>query len=175
MTSTFPSVEQLSHSVPIADEAENALISEIYRNAARVFYFQRLRNHSRRALSSTKHPDSPGLSYASDYDFQIQYFNSILLTNLRLLPLGSAYDSSLLFPIGIAAMEIHVAADRAYVLTRIRHLEGRFQLNHFRKFREKLSAFWDGNESHQDDLTKVVERRQRFVGEEFACDAILLG
>jgi hypothetical protein len=86
----------------------------------------------------------------------------MLLSNLRSLPLGSAYESSLLFPIGIAALEIHDVDDKAYVLSRLQLLESRFQLDHFRKFREKLSACWEGGET-------------RFGQQQFACDAILLG
>jgi hypothetical protein len=142
-------VEQQPPSTPIADEFENRLISEIYRNAARVFYFQRLRKRSMKADEGS-------------YDFQIQHFNSILLANLRSLPLRSAYESALLFPIGIAAMEIHDLGEKAYVLSRLQLLEDRFQLDHFRKFREKLSSFWEGSGT-------------RFAGQQFACDAILLG
>jgi hypothetical protein len=154
---TTLSPEPQQPSAPIADELENKLISEIYRNAARVFYFQRLRSHSKRTDEDALHP----LRIVPNYDFQIQHFNSILLSNLRSLPLGSAYESSLLFPIGIAAIEIQDVGEKAYVLSRLQLLEERFQLNHFRKFREKLSAFWDGS--------------QRFIGQQFACDAILLG
>lgn len=142
-------IETQPPSTVIADEFENILISEIYRNATRVFYFQRLRKHPRK-------------SDEGSCDFQIQHFTSIILANLRLLPLGSAYESSLLFPIGIAAMEIRDPSDRAYVLSRLRLLEDRFQLNHFQKFREKLSSFWEDSGSG-------------FSRQKFACDVILLG
>ena len=151
--------ERQPPSTPIADGSEDRLISEIYRNAARVFYYQRLRKHTKRVDENTT--PTPFLSIGN-YGFQIQHFNSILLANLQSLPLGSAYESSLLFPIGITAMEIHNTAEKTYVLSRLQLLEDRFQLNHFRKFREKLCAFWEGSKS-------------RFVGQHLACDAILLG
>lgn len=152
-------IEQQPPSTPIANESENKTISEIYRNAARVFYFRRER---KRFTKVDEEATSTPLSDLGGYDFQIQHFNSILLANLRSLPLGSAYESSLLFPIGIAAMEIHDLRERAYVLSRLQLLEDRFQLDHFRKFREKLSAFWEGSDT-------------RFAGQQFDCDAILLG
>lgn len=157
-------IEHQPPSTPIADESENVLISEIYRNATRVLYYQRLRNKSKELLdkSTFTMSGSPGFGDDPSYEFQIQHFNSILLANLRSLPLGSAYESSLLFPIGIAAMEIRDIGEKAYVLSRLQLLEDRFQLNHFRKFREKLSTFWEGSEN-------------QIIGQQFACDAILLG
>ena len=159
-----PTIEpRLTSSIIIAEESETVKISEIYRNAARVFYYQRLRNKSRDTMGSTSWKgESPTFGYTRNYDFQIQHFNSILLANLRSLPLGSAYESSLLFPIGIAAMEIRDICEKAYILSRLQLLEDRFQLSHFRKFREKLSAFWEGNEGQN-------------IGQRFTCDAILLG
>jgi hypothetical protein len=157
ITEVISTIENQPSSTPIADESENVLISEIYRNATRVLYYQRLRNKSELLF----HPP-PTCRNVPSYEFEIQHFNSILLANLRSLPLGSAYESSLLFPIGIAAMEIRDVCEKAYVLSRLQLLEERFQLNHFRKFRQKLSSFWEGGED------QVI--RQQFV-----CDAILLG
>lgn len=151
--------ERQPPSTSIADESEDRLISEIYRNAVKIFYFQRLRKHAEKVDENTT--STPFISMAN-YDSQIQHFNSILLTNLRSLPLGSAYESSLLFPIGIAAMEIHNTTEKTYVLTRLQLMEDRFQLYHFCTFREKLSAFWESSKSP-------------FVGQHLACDAILLG
>jgi hypothetical protein len=158
-------IEKRPPSTPFADESENILISEIYRNATRVLYYQRLRNKSTQRLGPNAlivQPGSTNFDPVPNYEFHIQHFNSILLANLRSLPLGSAYESSLLFPIGIAAMEIRDNSEKTNVLSRLQLLEERFRLDHFRKFREKLSAFWEG-------------RATRIIGQQFACDAILLG
>ena len=165
VTEVISTIEQQCPSTFIVDESENILISEIYRNATRILYYQQLRNKANNHMDLAPSPSEAKSANFGDmlaYEFQIQHFNAILLANLRSLPLGSVYESSLLFPIGIAAMEIRDVGEKAYVLSRLQLLEDRFQLNQFRKFREKVSDLWEsGND--------------RMIGQQFACDAILLG
>ena len=113
---TISTFEQPRPSITIGGDYENILIADIYCNAARVLYYQRLR-HQRKILSTVE-PRTHQIGDLPNYETQIRHFNSLLLANLRSLPTGSAYESALLFPIGIVAREVYDVSDRAYVLSR---------------------------------------------------------
>ncbi|KAL5342869.1 fungal-specific transcription factor domain-containing protein [Aspergillus crustosus] len=63
---------------------------------------------------------------------------------VQLLPRDSAYENTLIWPIGIVARELTVRDDleRGYIISRLQALERHFQMKHFSCVRDHLSNFW---------------------------------
>ncbi|KAL2783587.1 fungal-specific transcription factor domain-containing protein [Aspergillus keveii] len=63
---------------------------------------------------------------------------------LRLLPAGSAFETTLLWPIGIVARELTLAYEtqRAYLIYRLEALEHRFHMKHFSCVKDFLLSLW---------------------------------
>ena len=61
---------------------------------------------------------------------------------LNLVPEGSSFENTLLWPIGIIAKELSTRTEQHGILARVRALETRFQMKHFWRAREYLESSW---------------------------------
>lgn len=115
---------------------ERRTISELYRVAAMVYRRQRLRQVPSKAIGTD------GLE-----SFDIACTESLALQAtelLELLPEGSVYETSILWPIGIIAKELTNGsiAPRYSITSRLHSLERRFQMRHFGIVRQHLYKYW---------------------------------
>ncbi|KAL4788940.1 fungal-specific transcription factor domain-containing protein [Aspergillus venezuelensis] len=64
---------------------------------------------------------------------------------VQLIPEGSTYENTLIWPIGIVARELtsHDGAERAYIASRLKALERHFHMKNFSCVREFLVRIWD--------------------------------
>ena len=138
---------------------DRTIITELYRTAASIYRRQTLssRTHSTAPL------DSVDLENVDQSLPQLAAFAHFLMTSLSE---GSTYENALLWPIGIAAKELTIdqPVERSNVLLRLRALENRFQMRHFRKVQDVLLRHW----ANRDGSSGVHEL-------DFEEDAILLG
>lgn len=147
--------------VPNSDSPpdDGAIISELYRTAARIYRQQVLIKVSANGLvHNLLEPrcDPQTLPRLA------AYAQSLMVS----LPLGSSYENALLWPIGIAAKELTVTQvnARSSILLRLQHLETRFQMRHFQKVQDVLRRYWGQRDIGLDPVALVPEQ-----------DAILLG
>ncbi|KAJ0415036.1 fungal-specific transcription factor domain-containing protein [Aspergillus carlsbadensis] len=78
---------------------------------------------------------------------------------LRLLPAGSAFETTLLWPIGIVARELTLADEtqRAYLIYRLEALEHHFHMKHFSCVKDFLLSLWvAGDYGLEDDSSSVI-------------------
>lgn len=68
---------------------------------------------------------------------------------VELLPEGSPYESTLLWPIGIVAKELTLfdESQRAYILARLNALERQFRMKHFNCVVDMLLESWSANDA----------------------------
>ncbi|RFU28666.1 hypothetical protein B7463_g7684, partial [Scytalidium lignicola] len=114
---------------------EQGLISVLYRIAAMTYRRQCLRQQQ------LKHGKTPPITVDELLTGNLSLWATQLV---QLLPYGSPYESTLLWPIGIVAKELKSAneAEREYIVFRLRSLEHRFHMKHFQRVREYLIQYW---------------------------------
>jgi hypothetical protein len=120
-----PSIYQIEQLLPIHELTDEKIVSRLYRIAAMVYKRQ-------------KAPDS----LAASDDCSRMALWAVQL--LRLLPAGSAFETTLLWPIGIVARELTLADEtqRAYLIYRLEALEHRFHMKHFSCVKDFLLSLW---------------------------------
>lgn len=117
-------------------DSDLAILSNLYRTTAKIY---RLRVFTDRGLPTEAFDGSEAVVRLSQL--------ACLATNqLMLLPEGSVYETALLWSIGIAAKELVQSQrpERDSVISRLRSMERRFQMRHFRRAQEFLCAHWRG-------------------------------
>ena len=125
-----------SHDRSIARN-DHMIIAELYRTAADIYRLQVLRHQS----WLYARPISGRTELQHSVKPQLAVYAHLLVTSL---PEGSTYENALLWPIGIAAKELtnHQITERSNILLRLRRLETRFQMRHFKKVRDLLVRHW---------------------------------
>lgn len=109
---------------------ELSIVSNIYKKAANILLLKR----------------SPSASSPMwDQSIKVKNESASLLRYVKALPNKSKYDNALLFPLALAAKEVASEEDKQYMLETLTRLETRFQLVHFRTFRDKLKEFWNSD------------------------------
>lgn len=153
---------------------EDYIISELYVNAARIFYIQRVRGSSCSVSPVVETIYDP---QAVQLDHDISNFTSAFVDQLRLLPENSTYENALLWPIGVAAKEMTDPSDMDYLLWRLNKLEQKFKLKHFRKFTDKITVYWGRvqNSLLMCDGMRPAFHRHRLPEHDIIHEAILLG
>jgi hypothetical protein len=161
-----PGGETFSHNMDrnhtnIESWDEQTIITELYSTAARIYRRQVSRHHEHsNAVSRAEVPVDEIESSETIASWAIQV--------IQLLPEGSAYENTLLWPIGIAARELskdHTTL-REYVISRLRSMEQRFQMRYFKRVQNILTSYW-----RNLDNGVVSETYQSVMGSEI----ILLG
>lgn len=101
---------------------------------------------------------------------QISILASWAARLVQQLPEGSVFENALLWPIGIVARELtyESAVEREYILCRLRSLERRFQMKHFRRVQEILLKHW-----RKIDKEMITNAGDYMPGS--TADAILVG
>ncbi|KAF2097586.1 hypothetical protein NA57DRAFT_77838 [Rhizodiscina lignyota] len=140
-----------------SDWNDQRTVSELYRTAARIFRRQILRKRQHTTVASESGADA----YGGD---EIPYLASWAIQLIQSLPEGSVFDNALLLPIGVAGRELTAihSQEREYIILRLRSLEQRFQMRHFRRVQEVLINHWsrlDGTvlmPSNQDDTSREM-------------------
>lgn len=114
------------HGAGKTDKDEELLIAEIYRAAADIHRQRKL--YDSESLLSTSSTEAVKL--------------------IQMLPRGSRFESTLLWPIGIIARELTTdhLIERAHCLQRLRWLEERFRFKHFRRSQETIVKHWQEND-----------------------------
>lgn len=153
---------------------EDYVISEIYTNAAKILYVQRLRESSSTELPVIKSICDP---QEVEFDHNIGDFTSAFVSQLRQLPENSIYENALLWPIGVVAKEVTDPSDVDYVLWRLNKLEQKFKLKLFRKFTERIASYWgrDGDSIFARSNIGSFLNRHRPPVDNIIHEAIILG
>lgn len=142
-----PSFERLDSFTGVAAGWEDAaLVSELYRVAAAIYRRQCLVRY----LKESGQPmTSDG---ASLEDLETGNLGLWAVQLIQLLPEGSMFENTLLWPIGISAKELCSSrvAERDTVFHRLQSLERRFQMKHFASMREFLTKFWQARDAGLD-------------------------
>lgn len=141
---------------------ERRIISELYRVAARVYRMQ---------VFCRSEPKDETVSASIDArESQISILASWAARLVQQLPEGSVFENALLWPIGIVARELtyESAVEREYILCRLRSLERRFQMKHFRRVQEILLKHW-----RKIDKEMITNAGDYMPGS--TADAILVG
>ncbi|KAI1386435.1 fungal-specific transcription factor domain-containing protein [Hypoxylon trugodes] len=121
-----PGFEDLESFTCVGTWNESTLTCELYRVAATVY----------RKQCQLDSPDSA-----------MGNLPAWAIAILRRIPLGSQYDTALLWPIAIVAREFTQWHDREYVLLRLRMLEERFKMKNYCVVREHLLQIWKYRDS----------------------------
>jgi hypothetical protein len=116
---------------------EATIITELYMTAARIYKRQivDVHQHSNAESSTEMHTKETE---------QIESLASWAIQLVQRLPDGSSFETTLLWPIGIAAKELtwkHTIL-REYINSRLRSLEKRFQMRHFKRAQDVLTSHW---------------------------------
>lgn len=121
---------------PRAD-SELAIISDLYRMTARIY---RLRVLTDRGFSTGLSIDALG---------DMPQLASWAMSLITLVSEDSMYETTLLWPIGIAAKELVKAQqlDRSNIISRLQSMERRFQMRHFRRAQDYLQSHWHCQDS----------------------------
>ncbi|KAI9373539.1 fungal-specific transcription factor domain-containing protein [Aspergillus egyptiacus] len=136
----------IQHLIPAADLTDEKLASRLYRMAAMVYRRQRLSESQ-----SSPNPESISSKTLALWAVQV----------LKLIPEFSAYENTLLWPIGIIAKELTLRdeAERAYIISRLQALERGFCMKHFDSVKDFLLRYWkatDQGMTHNHDCTILL-------------------
>ena len=129
------SSSRLRSGTGIANDCE--VTSELYQVSLRIYRLQvlgrRWINQPRPAVDD-KGGDSEVLQQLAGYAHSL----------MDLLQEGSVYENALLWPIGIFAKQLTLnqPTERESVIRRLKSLEGRFQMRHFKKVQNVLLRHW---------------------------------
>jgi hypothetical protein len=141
-----PLFERLDTFTGVTGWDDHALVSELYRVAAAIYRRQcvaRFLKDTGRLMTS----DGCGLD-----DLATGNLGLWAVQLIQLLPAGSSFENTLLWPIGISAKELD--SDRVFerdaVFERLQSLERRFQMRHFAAIREFLTRFWQARDAGLD-------------------------
>jgi hypothetical protein len=111
---------------------EQELISELYRIAAVIYRDQCLgQNYYHRA-------DRNNTGNIASWAVQL----------IQLLPHGSRYENTLLWPIGIVCKELGIehGSEREYIISRLTSLEQGFFITHFGRVKNHLIKYWQARD-----------------------------
>ena len=141
-----PLFERLDSFTGVTGWDDNALISELYRVAAAIYRRQcvaRFLKDTGQLMTS----DGCGLD-----DLATGNLGLWAVQLIQLLPTGSSFENTLLWPIGISAKELSSERvfERDAVFQRLQSLERRFQMRHFAAIREFLTKFWQARDAGLD-------------------------
>ncbi|KAL4970929.1 transcription factor domain-containing protein [Aspergillus stella-maris] len=131
-----PRVHRIEQIFRPSELTDQNLVSQLYRLAAMVYRRQRIR------------VDLVQEGLNSMVTFRPWSNNTLALWAVQLvqlIPEGSTYESTLIWPIGIVARQLtsHDGAERAYIESRLKALERHFQMKNFSCVREFLVGFWN--------------------------------
>lgn len=129
---------------------DQTIISELYRTAARVY---RLRMIERQKRNNFSHQ-----YYSNDETSTLPHLANQAHSLMLSLPEGSVYENALLWPLGIAAKELttYQSVERADVISRLKSLDNRFQMRHFRRVQDVLMRHWTIRDSESEPNTDLT-------------------
>ena len=123
---------------PLSFGSDQGVISELYRVAATIYRKQ----WSLKQLLNTSTGAPPFGLMMDSQDTQMGNLPSWAIQLISLLPPGSMFENTLLWPVGIVARELIVERDREYIIFRLTLLEQRFAMKHFHVVKERLKRGW---------------------------------
>lgn len=113
------------------ESSEQAVAAQLYRYTAKILLGQSLRRNYANSSIPVQDTNSSILAEQAAY-------------TLSKLPEGSSFENALLWPISICARELtgnQVSGRRAF-MDRLRQLERRFHMRHFKRMQEVLEVEW---------------------------------
>lgn len=128
-----------------AEWDENDIVAELYRKAAFIYRRQCFQQY----FSDDSGPGLDSLTYEmTNEDLAV-----CAIQLLEFLPQGSAFETSLLWPIGIIAPELTASheAERQHLLSKLQSLEERFQMRHYGKVAQYLTNLWSTGRQIKED------------------------
>ncbi|CAM1508392.1 Fc.00g052400.m01.CDS01 [Cosmosporella sp. VM-42] len=145
--------QRLDSIVCPTDWSEQGIISELYRIAAVVYRKQCAAQHQLEAATT----ETTTAIWDGCWTGNLPSWGAQLV---HLLPQGSVFENTLLWPIGIIAKELTASHDkeREYIISKLRSLEERFQMKNFGRVREHLIKCWMAG-----DLGIVYEDNERIL------------
>lgn len=128
---------------------ERELVSELYRITAMIYRRQCVVRHC--LVNGQVIPE----------ELQVGNLVSWAVQLVQLLPHGSLYENTLLWPIGIIARELKVTngTEREYIISKLYSLEDQFHMRHFARARQYLIKYWkesDQGVPHEDNDTILI-------------------
>ncbi|KAL2863191.1 Zn(II)2Cys6 transcription factor [Aspergillus lucknowensis] len=124
-----PCVHCIEHLIPPSELIDEKLVSRLYRIAAMAYRRQR-----QRECATSAYPEAVSSNSLALWAVQL----------VKLVPEGSSYENTLLWPIGIIAKELTIrdGMERVYIVSRLGTLERQFHMKHFARVKDFLLRFW---------------------------------